>query len=33
MFLDVEPLSLTVLTHTPGGFRVSGLNRPVGAWG
>jgi broad specificity phosphatase PhoE len=32
-FIDVEPLSLTVLTATPGGFRVSGSNRPVGAWG
>jgi len=32
-FVDVEPLSLTVLTATPGGFRVSGLNRPVGSWG
>lgn len=31
-FLDVEPLSLSVLTRTPGGFRVSQLNVPLAVW-
>ncbi|MEB3198577.1 MAG: histidine phosphatase family protein [Candidatus Sericytochromatia bacterium] len=31
-FLDVEPLSLSTLTATPGGYRLSALNQPYGSW-